>query len=142
MARYWIAVASREHVQCGIAGGFAQVCHGKCGPLKRMGADDWIVYYSPVEKFAAKEPCRRFTAIGKIRAREPYEFAMSRDFVPWRRDVSFIGCEEVAIEPMIERLTFISNKQRWGFPFRRGCFEIPEGDFRLIAQNMKVNIDE
>ena len=26
---YWIAVASREHVRRGVAGGFAQVCHGK-----------------------------------------------------------------------------------------------------------------
>ncbi len=33
---HWLAVASREHVKRGIAGGFAQVCHGKPGPLKQM----------------------------------------------------------------------------------------------------------
>ena len=27
--RYWIAVASREHVMLGVDAGFAQVCHGK-----------------------------------------------------------------------------------------------------------------
>jgi hypothetical protein len=36
MTRYWIGVASKEHVQRGVLGGFAQVCHGKAGPLNRM----------------------------------------------------------------------------------------------------------
>ncbi|GAB4226009.1 MAG: hypothetical protein Tsb0021_01550 [Chlamydiales bacterium] len=36
MARYWIAVASKKHVQKGVLEGFAQVCHGKKGPLFSM----------------------------------------------------------------------------------------------------------
>jgi hypothetical protein len=31
---YWIGVASKEHVMRAVQGGFAQVCHGKEGPLK------------------------------------------------------------------------------------------------------------
>jgi len=89
MNRFWIAVASREHVLRGIAGGFAQVCHGKSSPLKRMTKGDWIIYYSPTEIFGEKNPCRRFTALGQINDTEPYMFAMSNDFVPWRRNVSF-----------------------------------------------------
>ena len=140
--RYWIAVASREHVMRGVAGGFAQVCHGKEGPLKRMAGGDWVIYYSPTEKFGGDEQCRRFTAIGNVSAKVPYEFKMSDDFIPWRRDVSYITAQEVAIEPIIAKLSFIPNKQRWGFPFRRGCFEIPLSDFRIIASKMRINIDE
>ncbi|MDQ7862723.1 hypothetical protein RCO48_21920 [Peribacillus frigoritolerans] len=33
--RYWIGVASRDHVMKGIDGGFAQLCHGKEAPLKK-----------------------------------------------------------------------------------------------------------
>lgn len=33
--KYWILVASREHVLKGESGGFIQVCHGKCAPLKK-----------------------------------------------------------------------------------------------------------
>ena len=45
--KYWIGVASRNHVQRGVADGFAQLCHGKQNPLTRMTRGDWLVYYSP-----------------------------------------------------------------------------------------------
>lgn len=142
MTKYWIAVASREHVQRGVKEGIAQVCHGKGGPLKRMKPGDWIVYYSPVELFGKKEPCRKFTAIGNIKDNEPYQFAMNENFIPWRRDVDFFKAKEIAIEPLIEQLDFIPNKSKWGFPFRRGCFEISAKDFQLIAQKMGVEVHD
>lgn len=141
MTRYWIAVASREHVQGGVKGGFAQVCHGKCTPLNQMHAKDWIAYYSPTEKFGEKIPCRCFTAIGQIKEGEPYLHQMSANFIPWRRDVRFLSAKETPIEPLIDTLTFIRDKKRWGFPFRRGCFSVPREDFQLIAEKMQVPFD-
>jgi len=141
MKHYWIAVASREHVLGGKAGGFAQVCHGKAGPLKRMRGGDWIVYYSPTERFREKIPCRRFTAIGQVAEREPYTFEMSPDFIPWRRDVAFIEADEAEIVPMLDALSFIKDKRRWGFPFRWGCFSVPQADFSLIAEMMGVGFE-
>jgi hypothetical protein len=38
MRHYWVGVVSKEHVDIGVAGGFAQVNHGKAGPLERMVA--------------------------------------------------------------------------------------------------------
>lgn len=142
MITYWIGVASREHVLRGSAGGFCQVCHGKPGPLKQMSEGDWIVYYSPTEQFGKLTPCRKFTAIGQISSGHPYPFRMSEDFVPWRRDVVFIPSKEAAIEPLIDNLTFIHDKRRWGFPFRRGCFSIPSSDFYLIASKMGIVFHE
>lgn len=142
MRRYWIAVASREHVLRGIAGCFAQVCHGKPGPLRQMHEGDWIVYYSPTETFEGDQPCRRFTAIGWVTEREPYLFRMSEDFIPWRRDVSFVAAKEASINPLIDQLTFIHDKRRWGFPFRRGCFSVTLTDFQLIAAHMGVEVNE
>lgn len=141
MSKFWVAVASREHVLRGIAGGFCQVCHGKAGPLKAMSHRDWIVYYSPTEKFGQPTPCRKFTAIGTICEEKPYSFQMSEDFIPWRRNVLFHPSKEAEIVPLIGQLSFISDKQRWGFPFRRGCFSIPKDDFLLIARQMEVMID-
>lgn len=43
----WLGVVSRAHVQRGVSGGFAQVCHGKAAPLRRMQTGDWLIYYSP-----------------------------------------------------------------------------------------------
>lgn len=136
--RYWIAVASKEHVMRGVEGGFAQVCHGKAGPLKQMQANDWIIYYSPTLRFGEKEPCRAFTAIGQIKQGKPYPFQMSDDFIPFRRDVQFLPAAEVPIPPLIDRLSFIQDKTKWGFPFRRGCFSISQSDFQLIAGQMGV----
>lgn len=138
MTRYWIGVASLEHVLKGVAGGFAQVCHGKSGPLRSMKGDDWIIYYSPTTQFGGKEPCQSFTAIGKISPEDPYVFAMNNDFIPWRRNVSFLPSRQVPIQSLLEKLTFIKDKKKWGFPFRRGCFEIAEEGFLLIAKHMGV----
>ncbi len=139
---YWVAVASREHVKRGVAGGFAQVCHGKPGPLKQMTAGDWIVYYSPSERFGEKMPCQKWTAIGRVEAKEPYLYQMSEGFIPWRRDVAFLSANEAPIEPLIDQLAFIQDKRRWGFPFRRGCFSIGSDDFLLIASSMGVKFNE
>lgn len=142
MKKFWIAVASKEHVMKGVKEGICQVCHGKPGSLSRMKADDWIVYYSPVELFSQKKPCQAFTAIGIIKKGEPYQFRMNKDFIPWRRDVLFFNAKSVAIAPLIDKLSFIVDKRRWGFPFRRGCFEVSEEDFKSIAEQMGIDIDE
>lgn len=139
MNRYWILVASKEHVLRGIYEGICQVCHGKVGPLKKMKPGDWIIYYSPVEIFGKKTPCRQFTAIGQLNEGEPYQFHMSDDFVPWRRDVTFYTAKPVAIEPLLAKLSFTANKRYWGLPFRTGCFEINKDDFEMIASCMELD---
>jgi predicted RNA-binding protein len=138
MAKYWIGVASREHVKRGVKEGIMQVCHGKGAPLKRMCPSDKVIYYSSKEFFGKDEPCQKFTALGTVADREPYQFEMSPDFTPWRRDIKYAKVKEVAIKPLLAKLSFIQNKQRWGFPFRRGCFEITEADFKVIANAMGI----
>lgn len=134
--KFWIGVASKEHVQRGVAGGFCQLCHGKAVPLKRMNKGDWIVYYSSKEKFGTAESCQQFTAIGEVIGDNVYEFLMTPDFKPYRRDVNFKACRSVEIRPLIDQLSFIKNKSRWGYAFRFGFLEISEHDFRLIATKM------
>jgi hypothetical protein len=85
-----------------------------------------------------KKSCRKFTAIGRVKPKAPYQFQMSSDFIPWRRDVDFIISKEAPIEPLIDALSFIRNKQRWGFPFRLGFFSISLDDFQLIASSMEI----
>jgi hypothetical protein len=140
--KYWIGVVSRQHVLRGAAGGFAQVCHGKGGPLRSMKEGDWLVYYSPVEVMGEAAPCKRFTAIGRVLAGEPYLFDMGNGFVPYRRDIAFLTSREADIRPLIPDLGFILNKKSWGYPFRRGCFAVPRADFVRIATAMGVAVPE
>jgi hypothetical protein len=61
---------------------------------------------------------------------------MSADFVPFRRNIKFYNCAQISILPLIEQLDFITNKSKWGFPFRTGFFEINAHDFDLITSQM------
>ena len=61
-------------------------------------------------------------------------------FIPYRRDIRFNAAKDVAIRPLIERLSFIKDKTHWGYAFRFGHLEIPRGDFELIAQTMMPDI--
>ncbi len=135
-SRYWIGVASFDHVMKAIDGGFAQLCHGKEAPLKRMNAGDWIIYYSPKESFKESTPYQKFTALGKVVDDHVFQFDMGNDFIPFRRNIDFISCTEASIHPLIPHLSFIKDGKRWGYPFRFGHFEINEKDFKLIAEKM------
>lgn len=134
--RYWIIVASRDHVRMGTAGGYAQACHGKASPLRRMQPGDGVIYYSSKEKFGEDAKCQRFTAIGTVKDERVYSHAMSETFMPFRRDVAFAPCEEASILPLIDQLSFITDKKHWGAPFRFGMLEIPQADYELITSKM------
>lgn len=140
MARYWIGTASRDHVQHGVDNGFAQLCHGKAAALKRMQIKDWLIYYSPRLHFEQKEACQAFTAIGQVVSEEVYSVAMSETFVPWRRAIQYLPSCDAAVKPLLNQLSFIHDKQRWGYPFRVGLFEISVTDFTVIAQAMHVKM--
>ncbi|PTL84594.1 EVE domain-containing protein [Vitiosangium sp. GDMCC 1.1324] len=133
--RYWVAVASCDHVRKGVEGGFGQACHGKAAPLRRMAPGDWVLYYSPRLRFEGEEPCQAFTAIGRV-VDAPVEQDMGGGFNPFRRAIAFLPCREVPIRPLLGRLSFIQDVQRWGYIFRRGHFELPEADFQLLSREM------
>ena len=133
---YWIIVASKDHVQRGLAGGFIQANHGKAAPLKRMHAGDWVIFYSPKLEYEKSEKLQCFTAIVRVVDEDVQQHDMGGGFVPFRRKVQFLPSKDVSILPLINELTFIKDKTHWGAPFRFGTLQIPEEDFRLIASKM------
>jgi UPF0310 protein in gntR 5'region len=74
-----------------------------------------------------------------VKDEEVYAFQMSENFCPFRRNITFVDCEETPIADLIELLDFIPNKKVWGYPFRFGILEISENDFKLIASKMLHN---
>lgn len=136
--KYWMSTVSREHVLIGVEGGFCQVCHGKKGPLARMKEGDWLIYYSPKESLGGNMSCQKFTAIGKIADNHIYQFQMSDNFIPFRRNVTYLqDVKDQSIRPLLEKLTFTQGKANWGMQFRMGLFEISKNDFELIKQHME-----
>lgn len=136
--KYWVIVASKDHVKNGIAEGIAQACHGKASPLRRMKKGDFMLYYSGKLVFGKEEKCQEFTAIGQVKDDEVYQFQMSPNFCPSRRNITFFEHQDLSILPFINDLEFIPNKKSWGYPFRFGFFEINEHDFQLISSKMLI----
>jgi EVE domain len=132
MPRYWIIVASQEHVQLGIAGGFAQAGHGMRSGLSRMHAGDRIIYYSPGKVYGGNEPLHAFTALGEVSDEEIVQVEMFPGFRPFRRRVKYLRTGTVPIGPLIPDLSFIRNKKSWGYAFRFGLIEIRKTDFDRI----------
>jgi hypothetical protein len=137
--RYWIGVASKDHVMRGVVGGFCQLGHGKKTALERMKPSDWIAYYSPRTQLEGGETVQAFTALGQIQPGEIYVGDMGPNFKPYRRDVRFLEITDVPIRPMIEHLSFIQDHQRWGYPFQRGHLEMTRADFELITTTMGLD---
>ena len=71
--QFWIGVVSKDHVDHATAGGFAQVNHGKAGPLERMHAGDGFAFYSPRMSYPDGTPLQAFTAIGRVRTGTVYQ---------------------------------------------------------------------
>jgi hypothetical protein len=138
--KYWIGVVSKDHVLNGVEHGIMQIGHGKKAPLQRLHKGDWLIYYSPVMTFGDKEPLQAFTALGQVADDEIYQYKMTDDFAPFRRKVTYQPTNDAPIRPLIEKLSFTTSKQSWGYVFRFGLVEIPKSDFEIIKTEMFTNV--
>ena len=134
--KYWVAVASAEHVRLGVGGGFMQVGHGKGAPLRRIAPGDRVVYYSPAETLGGRDKLQAFTALGTVKEGVPYVVDMGNAFHPWRRDVQWVPANAASIRPLLGKLSFTQGTRSWGARFRFGLFPIDEPDFVTIATAM------
>lgn len=134
--KFWIGVASKEHVEKGIEWGICQFCHGKMGPVKRLKKGDFVIYYSSKVSMKGNELYQKFTAIGEVMDDMPYQVDMGNSFMPYRRNIKYFDAVHIDIKPLVLLLPFIKNKAFWGDTFRYGFLEIDQESFRIIADRM------
>ena len=136
MRNYWIGVVSKAHAEHAIAGGYAEVNHGKAGPLERMRDGDGFLFYSP--RIGDRDGARvqAFTAIGRVGAGPIFRVSGGEANAPFRRSVDYLPANDAPIRPLIESLSFLRSKIHWGAAFRFGFIRIPEADFAQIATAM------
>lgn len=130
----WVGVVSQAHVLKGVAGGFAQLCHGKRAPLAAMRPGDWLTYYSPSTQMRGGEPLRAFTAIGRVVGEGLTTVTMPSGDEGWRRNIDFEATGVVPITSV--PLRFIRENPAWGLLARRGHFEIALDDLERIRAAM------
>lgn len=137
MTKYFLIVASKDHVLGGIKQGFAQAGHGRKDFMSKPSKGDWIVFYSSKDKFEDRKAYQKFTALGQITDDEPYQPDTEKKFKPYRRNVDYKVCNEADIHPLLKDLEFIKNKKRWGFYLISGFREISKNDFDVITHTMQ-----
>src|ERR1700733_7908422 len=82
--KYWVGVASADHVAAAVAGGFVQLGHGKAAPVRRLAPGDVLALYSPRTQLRAWTAVQSFTAIGSVCDREPYLSQQTASLAPIR----------------------------------------------------------
>lgn len=140
MQKFWIGVASADHVKCGRAEGFMQMCHGKAAPLRRINPGDGVVYYSPTQAFRAADGLQCFTAIGFACDAGPYLVDMGRGFTPYRRNVAWLKSAPYPIRQLLDQLDLTRGLRNWGYSFRFGLLEITSADFATIGAAMQAEL--
>lgn len=139
-SRYWVAVVPKAGVDRCVEGAFAMFGHGRFDLMKRTRAGDWLAYYSPRTVLKGGEEVRAFTAIGRFTAREPYEVEIGDGRVAWRRDIRFEKkVRQADVYPLLDRLSFIKDREHWGLFFHRSLFSVGHDDFQLIAKSMGLD---
>lgn len=138
MRRYWIGVASHEHVRKAVSGGFCQFSHGSGAAVRRVQPGDGVAYYSPRSQMRSGHPVQAFTAIGIVCAGEPEQASDGGSFRPIRRKVDYARAKEAPIKPLLDQLSFTRERTHWGHAFRRGLLSIEPVDFALIAMAMNA----
>jgi len=131
--RYWVVVVAQDHAARAVREGVVRAHHGKKAPLQRMQPGDWVRLYASKAVFGQPAPYQKFTGIGQVSEGPITHQELAGGFAAYRRAVAYVPSEEVPIRSLIPQLRFISNKQKWGFAFRAGFFEIGEEDFHLLA---------
>lgn len=131
---YWIGVASVDHIELGVEGGFCQLCHGKSAPLNNMKAGDWLIYYAPKQSLKSKEPCQKFVALGQVLPGDTYSVEMAPGFIPFRKNIDFLNnSKPVSLQAVSEFPLWQEYRSR----LRVGHFQIPKDLFDFITSGMK-----
>ncbi|PLS38073.1 EVE domain-containing protein [Carnobacterium maltaromaticum] len=134
MIKYWIGVASKEHVLLGVNRGFCQLSHGKKAPLTRMKKGDKILYYAPKISMNTPNPYQKIVAVGTIADDSIYEFEMAPNFIPFRRNVLF---EKIEKEVTLQNLRKFPEWNQISSKLRFGHFEISQNLYQLIYDKLK-----
>ena len=137
MMAYVIGVANKAQVGIARQGGFVAFSHGREAAVRRLAAGDRVIYYAPRSDFDG-DPVQAFVALAEVTGDAAHERPFGDHGLGWVRDARFEPVTEAPVRPLLDRLSFVRDKSRWGMAFRQGKFAIGAADYRLIAEAMEA----
>ena len=147
--RFWIGVASKEHVEVDRKLGICRFCHSKPDPAKRLVKGDYFIYYSSKFRINDERRCLQFTAIGIVTDTTAYHLEPSPENTTGdsalhfahapqalARNIQYFDVPPVDVKHLVPVIPFITNKSSWSMVFRFGFLEIDQDSFEVIAKGM------
>lgn len=139
--RYWVVVASADHVRSAVEGGFVQAGHGRRSPVEEFDRGDWIACYAPREQMRAGVAVQAFIAIGEVTDDQFSAIDRGAIGTHHRRRVAWrTRAKPALIRLILDQLSFTRDRTSWGLAFRRSLFAVSSDDFQIIAEAMGVEI--
>ncbi len=136
--RCWLLVAPLDLVAELRASGCCQAGNGSAELLHEMRPGDWLVYYCGHEGLSSGQPCRLFSALGRVGDGQAYAQRLPDGRNVTRRAVEYLDpVQSVDILPLLAQLKLTAaSSRRWGQILARPVQEIGCSDMALIAQAM------
>lgn len=131
MTRYFLFIASHDHLMHAIANGFIQQRY--LNRFRDVHKGDYVVLYATKLNYNGKTPYRKFVGIGKVISDEIFEIPHGTNMY-YRMMVKYKKYHEKDLSNIIDQLEFIKNKKNYGFYFIRGKRELSEADYNTIAK--------
>lgn len=138
---FWVGALSGDDMQHAPEDSFSRFGYGygNVQALTRMKAGDGFIGYSPSAAFNGRAGLACFIAIGVVKERPPYFFAMG-GVAPHRGDIDWADGMEAPVRPWLDSLEFAEGNRGWDQKLRVGHLAISERDFRVIARAMHVDL--
>jgi hypothetical protein len=147
MRRYWILsmsednyLISKEHGLIGITD------HGKY-VIYRMAIGDMVTFYIPRKKVDSRpndpaQHVRKIRGIARVtgaafKSDEAVWHLRHNEPFPHRRRVEFLSDATTNAQPMLEGLSYVTNKLHWALPLRNGYVEVTQKDFETIQSALQ-----
>lgn len=134
--RYWIGVVSGDHVDHAVETGICAFSKGAKSALVKLNEGDRFAFYSPKTGFMSGDPVQCFTALGTVIDPTPFQ-ATWEGVEFWAARAAYASVTPASVRPLLDRLSFVTNKDKWGMAFRRGQFEVNAADFAAIETALK-----
>lgn len=125
-------IIPQDQVHKAVTEGFIQA---KDDVIASLGKGDQVISYSPRSRFRKGSVLQEFTAIGTVQDEESYQGDSK-----FRRRMAYSATTNAPIEPLVGKLSFLPEQERWELPYSKGLFEIEKPDFECIAQAMACEV--
>ena len=129
--RFFLLTASKDHLDNGKQMSYIQQKHAN--RIEKIRAGDFVVLYAGKAEYGTNKPYQKIVSVCQA-IDDQYTKLPKTDGSGFyfRKNMTYLPFEEKEIRTLIPKLSFVTNKTRWGFYFMSGFKEISQSDFDKI----------